>query len=588
MTSPIDEQPAATPQPSSGSMPLQGHKWGRRLKRLGIGVGIVFVVFVASFYGSNAYMSRPAFCASCHIMWPYYKAWKNDVHSTSKAYARCVDCHYAPGEQTTFRAKFAGLSRVVDYFSGRYGASRPRAHVNESSCLTSGCHGDRKFMTADEKLGNVIFTHAKHLDLRSPHLVKDETQLADLRTKLTSELGQERLADVDAIAGVVQEAEDRTQRLTRWLAEHSLSSAQDEVFQYAALVDTQVRIAQLGNLHCPSCHQFNATLKTHIAAAKPVCYTCHFMNQPYNADTGRCLACHHPPAGPVPVHYGGSPAIRPALSAPSPVVTMDHATILANHVKCISCHAGLIHGTGEVTRRACQECHDQADYLKDFDHPSDRVVEGYHRVHISGEYARCVDCHRLIDHMLASEVTLGEAKVILDPVRRDCQHCHPGHHRDQVELLMGQGGYTGTAEGMPNPMMGARVNCRACHTHAGDDPTGERVIEGTKAACRGCHGKDYEQLFTQWQDELRVRLAEAQALLSAAQKKLAASTQPSGPDRTEAAHLVALAKGNIELVATAGGIHNRYYSLLLLGQARQDLRHAEEVLAAEGANRGPR
>jgi hypothetical protein len=132
------------------------------------------------------------------------------------------------------------------------------------------------------------------------------------------------------------------------------------------------------------------------------------------------------------------------------MITMNHAMILERHVKCISCHADLIHGTGEVTRRACQECHDQAEYLKDFDHLTDAVVEGYHHVHIGGEYARCIDCHRLIDHKPAPVVVLGEAKAILNPVRRDC---HPGHHRDQVELLMGEGGYTGTAQGMANPMM---------------------------------------------------------------------------------------------------------------------------------------
>jgi predicted CXXCH cytochrome family protein len=146
---------------------------------------------------------------------------------------------------------------------------------------------------------------------------------------------------------------------------------------------------------------------------------------------------------------------------------------------------------------------------------------------------------------------------------------------------MGKGGFTGSAEGMANPMMASRVNCRACHIQAGDDPTGELVIEGTKTACRGCHDQDYETLFSQWQDELRVRLAEAQGILARVQKELA-TTRPSGRDLTEATRLFARAKGNIELVSTAGGIHNRYYALLLLGQAEEDLHAAQKMIAPGG------
>jgi hypothetical protein len=134
------------------------------------------------------------------------------------------------------------------------------------------------------------------------------------------------------------------------------------------------------------------------------------------------------------------------------------------------------------------------------------------------------------------------------------------------------------------------VNCRAGHTKAGDDPTGELVIEGTKAACRGCHSKDYEELFTQWQDELRAQLAEAQALMAQVEKRLAAftTTQATGRDLDEARRLFARAKGNIDLVATAGGMHNRYYSLLLLDQADMDLRHARPIMISRDDGAGAR
>ena len=55
--------------------------------------------------------SQPQFCSSCHIMEPYYETWEADVHG-AKLEVACVDCHYAPGERTTLKAKFRGLSQV--------------------------------------------------------------------------------------------------------------------------------------------------------------------------------------------------------------------------------------------------------------------------------------------------------------------------------------------------------------------------------------------------------------------------------------------------------------------------------------------
>jgi len=592
MNSPADMQPPSGPK-SPTETPPPPHRWRRRTVKIAIIIVIVIIVFAILAVVAEHYTSQPWFCGSCHIMDPYYKSWKADVHSTPKAYARCVDCHYAPGEQHTFRAKFRGISQVFSYFSGRAGAGRPKAHVNDASCLRSGCHADRKYVTKEEKLGNVIFVHAKHLDPHSEMLSKARAKYAELRATLTEKLGADRLASIDAMAQVIEEAEARDRQLDEWLVARSLTTMRDDVLAYGEQMQIEVRIAQLGSLHCASCHQFNTSMTSHFALAKTTCYTCHFINEPFNQNTGRCLSCHHPPAGPVPVHYGAAPAPQPATSATppvtaatQPVITMDHAMILANNVNCISCHADLIHGAGEVTRRDCQNCHDQARYLKDFDRLTDTVVRDYHRVHAGGQYARCNDCHRLIDHRLTPLVTLTEAEALLAPVRRACQHCHPEHHRPQVEMLLGQGGYTGLAQAIPNPMTGARANCDACHTQAGNDPTGELVIKGTEASCRGCHGKDYSELFNQWRDEIRARLANSEALLTDVQKQLAAATQPAGRDLTNATRLFGRAKQNIQLVATAGGIHNRNYALVLLDQADRDLRNVRDLLTLKPGETG--
>jgi len=572
MNPPVDKQ-EESPAPQRGRA-----AWTRRLLRLGIIAGVLVVVATMVVVGAEYYTSQPTFCGSCHIMDPYYESWHNDVHSsTDQGQAYCVDCHYAPGQQHTFEAKFRGLSQAASYFSGRSGAGRPKAHVRDNSCLRSGCHGDLAYMGKDYPLGTVEFSHAKHLDTNGENLRGKQTQLAELRAKLLETLGAARLDAIDAIAKTVMHADQRRRRLTTWLGDEVLSAWQDDVLEYAELIHMEVRVDQLSGLKCASCHQFDASLEHHFTAAKTVCYTCHFINQPFNRNTATCLNCHEPPAGPVPVHYGQHAGGGSGQVAED--VTMDHAMIIAHNVTCSSCHTDLIHGVGQVTRRDCENCHDQQRYLADFDELNTDIVREYHRVHAAAQFARCSDCHELIDHKLTPLADPQSAVALLAPVRQDCDHCHSEHHREVVDLLLGQGGFVEGAQGVANPMTGSRANCRACHTQAGADPKGEMVLTSTREACQGCHGEDYEELFARWQHAVQARLEEARGLLTSVETRLsAAASQPQQRDLDEARRLLNRARRNVQLVATANGLHNKNYALMLLDQAVMDLERIAEEL----------
>ena len=139
----------------------------RWLKRLVI-AAVVLVAGGATLLATAEHeTSQPQFCGSCHVMTPYYKSWHNDMHG-GKLSVACVDCHYAPGKRTTIKAKLRGLSQVASYISGSYGATRPRAHVDNQSCLTSKCHGDLKFMDKEISVSSTVkFFHAKHLSSQS-------------------------------------------------------------------------------------------------------------------------------------------------------------------------------------------------------------------------------------------------------------------------------------------------------------------------------------------------------------------------------------------------------------------------------------
>jgi nitrate/TMAO reductase-like tetraheme cytochrome c subunit len=572
--------PPSPPSPGGPSTPPpKRHKW-YRLKWVGVGLFIFVICFGAMMAGAEYYTARPQFCGTCHIMGPYYESWHNDPHSAPAVSARCVDCHYAPGEQHTIHAKFRGLSQVTSYFSGRYGASRPKAHVNDASCLTSKCHGDGKYEDTPLKMRNVTFVHSKHLSPEGKIAVEKRKEIERLRSKLSGSLGP-RLDELDALARPIEAAPERDKRLTAWLADQQLLPYRDDVLAYAEMLHVEVRLRQLAGLKCASCHQFNTALNTHFAVSKTTCYTCHFINEPFNANSGRCLACHEPPTGNVAIHAGDKPGMV-TTTGPAGVITMNHATIIANNVNCSSCHSDLIHGTGVVTRRDCQNCHDQAKYLRDFDNLTTAVVEEYHRTHAAEQRARCNDCHQMIEHKLMPVAQPSDAAGLLAPVRQDCQHCHPDHHREQVELLLGRGGFVEGAGAMPNPMTGSRANCQACHTKEGADPKDEAVIKGTLDSCRGCHSMEYEQLFRQWQESIASRLQEGQTLLANVEQRLGpAATQAPGaatqPAMDEAHRLLERARRNIHLVRSANGIHNRNYALMLLDQAVSDLDRAGKL-----------
>lgn len=568
----MSETPHPEQAPTPQAAPGKPRRWRRRLKWMGILSGILVVCLGSLLGTAEYYTAKPEFCGSCHIMGPYYASWSKDAHS-GKGHADCVDCHYAPGEQHTFMAKFRGLSQLASYFSGRAGAGRPKARVNDASCLTSGCHGDGAFMNTELALGNVTFTHAKHLDPNGKITVTNVAKVAELRKRLFKDLGSERMTRLERVAEIIGPAQDRDAKLAAWAEAEAVGGHQADVLAYAEALHTELRLKHLEGLKCSSCHQFDSTLGGHFSANLTTCYTCHFMNQPFNANTGRCLSCHNPPAGVVAVHSAAMPAAGPATSS-APVVMMDHATILANNVNCASCHTDLIHGSGRVTLRDCQNCHDQDRFFRDFNRLTTDVVIEYHRVHAAGQRARCNDCHQVIEHKLLPLADPRDAGALLQPVRQNCQHCHPDHHREQVEMLLGQGGGAEHVPGIPSQMTGSRANCQACHVQPGADLKDDAVIRGTLESCRGCHSAEYEQLFAQWQQSLKARLQEAHDLLTTTQQRLAAAPRPQDAAGAEVARLVERARQNIHFVTTANGIHNKNYAMSLLDQAIADLEEA--------------
>jgi hypothetical protein len=105
---------------------------------------ILAVIGLTTILAAEKYTSRAEFCGlTCHIMKPNWETYKNDKHF--KKNVLCIDCHYAPGEKITPKAKFRGLGQLFSYLGFGDKEVRKRPEVSDLSCSTSNCHPKEKF-----------------------------------------------------------------------------------------------------------------------------------------------------------------------------------------------------------------------------------------------------------------------------------------------------------------------------------------------------------------------------------------------------------------------------------------------------------
>lgn len=586
----IQSAPPVDPTRKSNPISVKSKRhWARTF---GVTILIMLVVGAAGLGGAEYYTAKPAFCGTCHIMDSYYQSWSKDLHG-AKLGVRCVDCHYAPGERHTVMAKFKGLSQVASYFSGRYGSSRPRAHVANASCLMSGCHGDEAFKNKLLLIGDVReekrfvgdvetivtrkptvqFFHYKHMDA-TEKLGHVSAELQALEQRLASVLTPEMLERVKAASKSIASAGERAGAMARLCKELGMSeAATGDAIKLLDAARRQTRLRQLDGLSCSSCHNYDATGSRHLTVNRQVCFTCHFTNEPFNRGTGECLKCHEPPTRSILIH-------ETTTSQGSQPVLMEHADIVRRGIDCASCHLDVVRGETRVTARDCARCHDQDVFLADFEKRDTAKVEEYHAVHVNGQKARCDDCHRAVEHGLIDPMRIGKQAEFLEPIRNDCQHCHPNHHTEQVNLLTGTGG-AGLDRPMPNSMMGSRLNCRACHTEPAEDLKGDALVRATQQACITCHSRDYAQVFEQWKHEIQTYVDETDAILRGLESRLDHWKGQGRELPPRVKELVDRARHNVRLVRVGGGLHNKPFSLRLLDIARRDLDDAANLLSSE-------
>jgi nitrate/TMAO reductase-like tetraheme cytochrome c subunit len=128
-----------------------------KAKKFWIPVGVLVLLLILSI-GLLEFSSTPTFCRMCHVMEPYFEAWRTSNHKD----VPCVDCHIPPEPKAAIWAKFQTINSVVQYITKRYG-TRPHAEIEDAACLRKGCHETRLLKAKVTFKRGIVFDHTVHL-----------------------------------------------------------------------------------------------------------------------------------------------------------------------------------------------------------------------------------------------------------------------------------------------------------------------------------------------------------------------------------------------------------------------------------------
>jgi len=440
-------------------------------------VAVLIVITAAVLFTAEYYTSQASVCGSCHIMRPYYNTWDKSAHGEKDV--ACVECHYPPGERHSLKARFRGLGQLFTYLGTEAKSVRKQARVSDSSCKTSQCHPDEKFLDKKLLVGEKVpYVHRTHMD----KTIEGQT------------------------------------------------------------------------LHCDTCH-VHVNRERHFEVPLEACYLCHFKGEKFNEGRARCSLCHEIPGKPLQKQKedAGSTDERP----------ITHQSLEKARVPCRSCHFELVQGKGEVRAEECFDCHEYSDELQN----KAQEKKLMHTEHVSGQNAKCFDCHRPIQH---KEVPF------LDPVREACVTCHPDHHKYQTLLLIGDKRKDVTE--VPALMYDVKTNCIGCHL---DERLvkGEKVLHGSAEACAACHTKKHEMMVRTWKDKSQeeVRIArEIETEAMAAIEKAGGNVPKERLNR--AIRMLRQGQENLRIVEYGGGVHNQKYAVILLDTAMNNFEDAIDLL----------
>lgn len=279
------------------------------------GGAVAFAVSVAALGAMYEYSTSPSLCNRCHIMAPYYQAWKTSSHN----FVPCIACHYPPGTRQWW-VKFQAISQVVKYVTRTY-SSKPYAEIEDASCLREGCHSKRLLQGKVLTGAGVQFDHTPHLqNLRRGKQLRCTSCHSQIVIGEHIEVTYSTCYLCHFKPASPGEEQPATSRCT------ACHQVPEKDFQVGEITfNHRDFVGQPGN-KCENCHR--DVVQGQGDAPKDRCYTCH--NQPE----------------------------RLARYADIDFIHSNHVT--KHNIECTQCHFRIEHGLAEPTpmiQTQCNLCH---------------------------------------------------------------------------------------------------------------------------------------------------------------------------------------------------------------------------------------
>jgi nitrate/TMAO reductase-like tetraheme cytochrome c subunit len=340
----------------------------RKVILLVIAAVVVTVVASSTFVEAT---SQPEFCITCHVMQPYFDAWRASTHNK----VSCVICHVPPGVEGTIKHKFMAFSMLANYVTGLYKRSKPWAEIDDASCLREGCHQTR-LLKGKENFKGVIFDH-------EPHLLNVRRDRQLRCTSCHAQIVQgEHISVTEGTCFLCHFRPDRNgqptplAQCTHCHRPPTGPAAADTAFDHTSVLKRGVdclschATAVSGDGYvpperCSSCHAKVEHIQRygdlefvhlkHVTEHKVECLQCHIAIR-----HGRGVALEKDPSRQCAACHGGADdAIEMVWNGRLPGLPVAPSVMAKAGMTCLSCHVEPIHQDGHYRKPACTPCHDE-------------------------------------------------------------------------------------------------------------------------------------------------------------------------------------------------------------------------------------
>jgi len=476
---------------------------------LPIALAVLFVFGLGGYGGVEYYTKTSEFCGgSCHSMTEQYVAWQNNRHHGARndagVEAGCVDCHFAPGEARSIKAKLEGARHLAAYLHDPTAPLPIRPKIPEAACVS--CHEKEALAPKEIKYTEKIrFKHGPHFGDKA--LEGQTLTCDDCHIKVTEEKHFEVPQDICFLCHL---------KLAK------------PVLDMAGTEETAGEPAPIRRIS--------------FKQAEGVAF---------DQGPSKCALCHTIPTK--------SLQAQKQVGDPDDGQPITHQSLIERGVPCESCHFEVVKGhgeieTGNVVSNGCMRCHNRSDELL----ASSQDGRLMHSKHLGIRAADCFDCHSAIEHRNRTDH--------LDFVRQDCALCHQDQHKYQKMLLAGESIVDGLPR-TPQLMAGVNTNCMACHIKI-KEANGHRTRTGSGEACVGCHTDKHDLMLKEWRTDVEREIQAIREMRAEARQALDATATALPPESlAEAEALFREADQFLSVVEIGNGVHNKKYAILLLDEA---------------------